>query len=351
MQLRSCLAVSLLCTSAIAQVDFDFRTDDAASDFTWSGTSNYGNVVGNPSNAFEFHGHFGWNLAPSGSDPIASGAFVPTGDLHVVPDLHGKIPNPFPFLPPLATIDVVDCHMVMSSSSFAIASNGSFTTAITFTITMGTMDIQQLGGTSASLDLTGFNSDPDVHTGSLTQVGQNLHVVLPISTTFPFDFSSQGGATGTIDIVGTLVADWVQPAPQVYCTAKTNSLGCVPSVSTSGTPSTTLATPFVVTATNELNQKNGLMYYGYAQLAAPFQGGTKCVAPPTLRTPTMNSGGSASGSDCTGVYAVDFNAWTQSGIDPMLVPGREVFCQFWSRDPQSFANTNLSDAARFLLAP
>jgi hypothetical protein len=83
----------------------------------------------------------------------------------------------------------------------------------------------------------------------------------------------------------------------------------------------------------------------------PFQGGTLCVKQPTHRTPIQNSGGSATGSDCTGYFNMDFNALIQSGIDPNLVAGAEVFCQYWSRDSASPSTTSLSNGLRFLVAP
>jgi hypothetical protein len=73
--------------------------------------------------------------------------------------------------------------------------------------------------------------------------------------------------------------------------------------------------------------------------------------PPTVRTPVQGSGGSASGDDCSGYFSYDFNARIQSGVDPLLVPGAEVFCQYWSRDPWSASTTSLSNALRFLVQP
>jgi hypothetical protein len=76
-----------------------------------------------------------------------------------------------------------------------------------------------------------------------------------------------------------------------------------------------------------------------------------CVASPTSRTPVQNSGGSTSGADCSGSYSFDFNAHTQSGLDPTLLAGAEVYAQYWSRDPASPSTTSLSNALRFLIHP
>lgn len=65
-----------------------------------------------------------------------------------------------------------------------------------------------------------------------------------------------------------------------------------------------------------------------------------------MRTPVQGSG-STGAPPCTGVLAIDFNAWIASGIDPALVAGQHVAAQFWYRDPQSASTTGLSDAVLF----
>jgi len=140
-------------------------------------------------------------------------------------------------------------------------------------------------------------------------------------------------------------------APATYCTGKVNSLGCTPAIAFSGTPSANPTAPFLINATNFLNQKNGLLFYSHAPTSVSFQGGFKCVANPTVRTPPQNSGGSSSGSSCTGTYSFDFNAWIATGFDPSLAAGSEIYAQYWSRDPASPSHTSLSNALRFLVHP
>jgi len=62
-------------------------------------------------------------------------------------------------------------------------------------------------------------------------------------------------------------------------------------------------------------------------------------------------GGTPTGDDCTGVYVYDFNAHLQGGADTSVEPGREVFAQFWSRDPSASFGSNRSDALRFRVLP
>jgi hypothetical protein len=129
-----------------------------------------------------------------------------------------------------------------------------------------------------------------------------------------------------------------------YCTGKTNSLGCVPAIGSLNQPSRA-AGNFTVTCSNVLNQKNGLLFWGWTAASTPFQGAWKCVASPTLRTVNTSSGGSASGNDCSGNYAFVFDT---TYLDTWQVdPGDTVFAQWWMRDPGVGSTTGLSNAIQF----
>lgn len=141
------------------------------------------------------------------------------------------------------------------------------------------------------------------------------------------------------------------PTPWVYCTAKVASAGCVPAIGWSGTPSVGSAGAFNITATQVVSQKPGILIYGKLYNAAPFLGGTLCIGSPVQRTTLQLSGGSPSGTDCTGNYAFDFNAHIDSGDDPTLVAGTWVWSQYWYRDPLGSAGTGLSNALRFRILP
>jgi hypothetical protein len=150
-------------------------------------------------------------------------------------------------------------------------------------------------------------------------------------------------------------------AAAIYCTAKTNSLGCIPAIGSSGTPSPTAGSGYVVSCTSVRNNKSGLLFYRVngAAVALPFQGGTLCVQPPLQRTPVVNSGGAPSpADDCTGVFSIDMNSFAVGSLggnpNPSLtVPGTRVNVQWWGRDPSSLSpdGTTLSDAIQFLLCP
>jgi hypothetical protein len=130
-----------------------------------------------------------------------------------------------------------------------------------------------------------------------------------------------------------------------YCTGKVNSLGCTPAISSVNQPSKS-AGNFTVYGSNVINNRFGLLFWGVAPLAAPFQGGWKCVADPVVRTPIQDSGGNPpSYLDCSGTWSWTFD-WaymTAYGIDP----GDTLYAQWWGRDPAVPSTTSLSNAIRF----
>jgi VCBS repeat protein len=157
--------------------------------------------------------------------------------------------------------------------------------------------------------------------------------------------SSAGGCTGT---------------PTVYCTPKTNSLGCVPAINSSGVPSATAGAGFLLTGSNVRNNKPGLLFYGVnGQAASAFQGGTLCVKSPIKRTPAVSSGGTpAPANDCSGVYSIDMNTFAVGGLGgtplaALTVVGTVVDCQWWGRDPGFAApnNTTLTDGLEYTVCP
>ncbi len=132
---------------------------------------------------------------------------------------------------------------------------------------------------------------------------------------------------------------------KTYCVGKVNSAGCVPAIGTNGATPSYVNGGFVVTCTNALNQRSGLLFHGSTATAVPFQGGTLCVAQPVRRTVVQSSGGSVSGNDCSGTHAYGFT--TAEFNAAALLPGDIVFCQWWMRDPASPSTTSLSNALRF----
>jgi hypothetical protein len=156
----------------------------------------------------------------------------------------------------------------------------------------------------------------------------------------------------TNNLFDVFVRERVGSVPEIYCTAQTNSLGCVPSIAASGIPSASSLASFDILASNVLNERTGLLFYGFASSQIPFHGGWLCTAGPLSRTPVQNSGGTpAPADDCTGQYSFDFNALVRAGTDPRLSGGAIVYAQYWSRDPLTPITTNLTDALAFQVEP
>ncbi|MBM3990618.1 MAG: M28 family peptidase [Planctomycetes bacterium] len=141
------------------------------------------------------------------------------------------------------------------------------------------------------------------------------------------------------------------PLPVVYCTAKTNSQGCTPAIAALGSASLSAPAPFLLTATQLLNQRSGLLFYGYSAAATAFAGGVKCTASPVLRVGLPSSGGNVGPDDCSGTFAYDFNSRIQGGVDQALSIGVDVYAQFWYRDSASTGGIGITDAVRFRVCP
>jgi hypothetical protein len=178
-----------------------------------------------------------------------------------------------------------------------------------------------------------------------------------------YHLSSSGTLLGTIPIGIKslfLTVSPCGPEPIAYCTGKVNSLGCLPAISSTGHPSITMTSGFVVRGANVRNNKNGLLFYGTTgRSSLPFQGGTLCVKTPLKRTGSINSAGAPPpANDCSGVFSIDMNTFAHSPGPPvplpaLTVPGTTVDCQWWGRD-QGFpapSNTTLTDALEYVVCP
>lgn len=173
--------------------------------------------------------------------------------------------------------------------------------------------------------------------------------------TLMLDNPNQGGPTLARD--GTLIAcdrlgvhAWRDVnVPQTFCTSKTNSDGCLPSMYATGQPSATAGSGFTVGAEQVTSGDVGLLFYSKTGPGSqPFLGGTLCLAGSVTRTTGQSSGGTGT---CGGAFAFDFNAYAASGIDPALVAGQPVWGQYWFRDPPAVAAIGLTNGLAFQLGP
>jgi hypothetical protein len=218
------IAGGALTLSAQAQTTFPFRLNQAQSNFTFSGTTTVGPIVGNPSNMFQLLGTQNIDLTlQSGAQPFATLA-MSGGSVQTNGPLHGKINNPIsPLLPPLVTIDVNNLVLSATAPSTNVGVGGAFTANATLTALQGTLVVTPFGSSPSTTDLTGSTSSPTAVMGTITQAGGTFHLSGPVNTTFMFS-DPGSGQSGSITLIGTIVADWA--LVQSYCPGDGTGTAC-----------------------------------------------------------------------------------------------------------------------------
>jgi hypothetical protein len=206
-------------------------------------------------------------------------------------------------------------------------------------------------GTTAPLSVV----DKHVRLTSLTTEPSTgaVHAVNWISgVIFTVDLSTGVSTRATAIGFGPGLTGIAEPGPScrasVYCSAKLNSLGCLPSLAARGASSVSSVSGFVISASHGRNREPGLLVYTVdgGRGAHLFQAGVLCVGPLALRrAPAQSSGGSAPPAvDCSGLYRIDMNAFAAGALGgnpaPQLsVAGTLVHAQWWGRD-RGFAAPN-----------
>ena len=109
------------------------------------------------------------------------------------------------------------------------------------------------------------------------------------------------------------------------------------------------ANTFRVRASQVINNKSGLLFWGSTPSAQPFQGASKCVGSPVVRTPLQSSGGNPPPDDCSGAFVFHVSGAYMASHG--LQAGAQVYCQYWSRDPLAFAGSSLTGGLAFLVGP
>ncbi|HTF89057.1 MAG TPA: VCBS repeat-containing protein [Planctomycetota bacterium] len=114
-----------------------------------------------------------------------------------------------------------------------------------------------------------------------------------------------------------------------YCQAKLTSIGTLPSIGFTGTPSVS-AQNFVITLSNGAPNKPSLGLFSQTGASnSPFQGGTLCLAAPVQRLP-----GQLISAQGTAAYSIPVSG-------PMV--GTSRWFQFWFRDTQASFGSGLSN--------
>ncbi len=137
------------------------------------------------------------------------------------------------------------------------------------------------------------------------------------------------------------------PDPQLYCSAKPSSGGCLPSIGWSGAPS--ISTGFSLTCAQVTGAQFGLLFWSHQAADLPFMGGRLCLTGSLRRTPVVHSGGSA-GPNCSGFLQRDLSPLYLAAHS--LTPGSVLYAQWWFRDPfQAVDPVGLSAGLRVVLQP
>ena len=203
--------------------------------------------------------------------------------------------------------------------------------------------------TQAGVNTTG---DPVKLTGIVSSAGGTVITIPAPAAAGPGDVLVRKAGAGNDALSNAYPWDPnACPQPADYCVGKVNSQGCTPSIGFAGSPSASSPNPFLITAEQVINNKTGFLIYGFTPASTPFQGGTLCFSGQLKRTTVQNSGGNPPPNDCSGTYSFDFNARIQSGLDPNLVVGKNVYAQYYMRDPASSPAVGLSDALAFTVCP
>jgi hypothetical protein len=155
------------------------------------------------------------------------------------------------------------------------------------------------------------------------------------------------------------IAAWSDPCapcggdPLPLCQGETNSMGCTSFLSVSGSPSASLAEPFLIRGENVLPGQSGFMIYAFKKSSLSFHGGTLCVMSPFRRWLPAKAASSSGTTACGGVLERNFNKRIQNGSDAQLTAGATVIAQWLQRDPNDPGGfvDNLTNGVRFSICP
>jgi hypothetical protein len=336
------LGAALIGAQASAQT-VAFTLDQPNCNFSFSGTSSVGAIVGSPS-TFQMLGTQNITLAlQAGAQPFASLAFA-GGSVTTSSTLHATVGG---FL---ATIDLAGLALSATSPVATVGVGGAFSATVTFTALSGTLTVDPLIGSTTVTDLTGSTSLPTAVSGNLTVVGGKYHLVAPINTSFAFS-DPGSGVSGNITLVGQITADFEYSRPFCFgdgsgtaCPCANTSpvgqkAGCLNSTGvggklvSTGIPSIAFDT-LVLNGTQQPATTVGLYFQGNGQInagaGAVFGDGLRCVTTTVIRLGTKNTVAGASSYPDVGDPSVSVK-----GL--VVAPGTKHY-QLWYRNAAAFCN-------------
>jgi hypothetical protein len=154
--------------------------------------------------------------------------------------------------------------------------------------------------------------------------------------------------------LGVCFPDQGNPDVTTYCTGKQNSLGCVPFISGTGSPSVSQAVAFQVRAGDMIPNEAALLSYSLnGRSNLDFHGGKLCVKAPFVRLLPVKIANANGAPPCTGTVTINFNNRIQSGNDPLLTAGAQVNAQYRGRDAAlgDGFNDSLTNGLEFTICP
>jgi hypothetical protein len=219
------------------------------------------------------------------------------------------------------------------------------------------MELNTAPGSCSTGYQTNFATDniQNACAGSCSPVQKNLIFIQGQGWRDPMTATVSGFPLCSCFYAGNwIIRACVEPVgfPRTYCTGKLNSANCVPAMGWTGVPTLTSgANDFHIRATNVINNRSGLFFWGTSPNAGPFLGGTLCVSQPVVRTGVQSSGGSPTGINCnTGAY--DYHFTQAYAAQNNIQLGTDYYGQYWMRDPQNLDGTGaaLSNGLHFRFA-
>ncbi|MFT7516453.1 MAG: hypothetical protein ACI84O_000234 [Myxococcota bacterium] len=194
------LAFVLASSPLLAQnVQFSSELDQPTNLINWNVTSSAGTVNVSPS-TFRLGGTLDFKL-DSANAPFTSGSLNGALSFTQPAVLHGEVPNPFPFFPPLAEFDLKDLEFSLLAPTFIVDPvTGDFSAAVTLLATNGRIVTSGLLG-SSNESVAGLMGAPTILSGNISQTNNIIRMWLDINLQIDID-DPASGLTSTVSFVG-----------------------------------------------------------------------------------------------------------------------------------------------------
>ncbi len=334
-----------LTTAAAAQAPVEFVIDSNATQFTYSGSTTLGPIVGNPPN-FSFVG------TTNGTMTGAAGAPPQTielggGSALITPDINASIPSPIPFFPDLAQIQISNLALRLLSAPASIDAAGNFNAQVQARALSGIVTVTPLTGGPTTTDLTGSQSSPQPFMGNLAVVGDITTLSGPLAITFTFT-DAASGLSATIDLTGNVLAEATAAQPVSFCQSTVNTSGAAATMTSTGSPSLSAANLTLVANDVPANQFLLFILSETDDFVPGFAGsqGNLCLGGSIVRLNNFLQNSGASGQ---ATLPIPFGSLPPGTV---LDIGETWYFQAWFRDTVGgMATSNTTGGLQVTFAP